>query len=165
MRTEVAGGWGLAWHAHYEIGPPLRAPSTALSLSSSSRCCCPPPCLQPWTRPPCLALLACLFVLPRTPHNRERATHLGMQHWGCSKRSYSCTCGRSAGGGGAVDRHRRGGGAGLGFVSQRQGWVGLVGIIKPRRREAAWIRGGGGHLLAGCTDHRAKLVSSGCGGC
>ena len=67
---------GLAWQAHYENGPPLRAPSTALSLSSSSRCCCPP-CLQPWTiLPPFLACFhACLLLaLPQTLQNLSPST-------------------------------------------------------------------------------------------
>jgi hypothetical protein len=63
---------GMAWQAHYENGPPLRAPSTALSLSSSSRCC-RPPCLQPWTLlPPSLACL--LRLSPWTLQNLSPST-------------------------------------------------------------------------------------------
>ena len=90
---------GLAWQAHYENGPPLRAPSTALSLSSSSRCCAPPPlCLQPWTLPPSLpsflpSFLACcgcglgLFRISGRPSTTATTTTAGSQsatHLACS---------------------------------------------------------------------------------
>ena len=136
---------GLAWQAHYENGPPLRAPSTALSLSSSSRCCGPPPlpaAMDPASLPPFLpSFLPCLLrVWPRTLQNLWPAFHhrnnnnsrksvrnpSGMQqHWECWMRRSGCTCwlaagsrGGGGGGGGAVDHHHQlgGGGVGVGLV-------------------------------------------------
>ena len=131
---------GLAWQAHYENGPPLRAPSTALSLSSSSRCCGPPPpfaCSHGPCLPPSLpsflpSLLAAgvasdssesLAFHHRNNNNSRKSVRnpSGMQqHWECWMRRSGCTCWLAAGsrGGGAVDHHHQlgGGGVGVGLV-------------------------------------------------